>query len=51
MQLNFMKHLLRGLGISELPIIFTTLFKFFYSSMLHPKRLQVKTNCKKIRKN
>nr|DAU16906.1 MAG TPA: hypothetical protein [Caudoviricetes sp.] len=40
---EFKKLLLRGLGVSEPAIIFTTLFIIiFYNPMLHPKSPQVK---------
>lgn len=45
------KNLLRGLGISELPKIFTTHSKnFFCLYMVHPKTHEVKQICKKIKK-
>lgn len=38
MQLNFIKHLLRGLGTSELPIIFTTTFKKFFTTPCYTQK-------------
>ncbi len=46
------KNLLRGLGISELPKIFTTHFKIFFDNlMLHLKRHKVKQKRKKSEEN